>query len=112
MESILTSIKKLLGITEEDDSYDVDVITHINTYLFRLKQLNIGPKDGFSISDDGPTWADFLGEQKDYSAVKTYVYLKVKLVFDPPLSASVLEAMKEQAKELEWELNSEAETEV
>lgn len=112
MESILTSIKKLLGISEEDDSFDIDVIIHINTALFRLKQLGVGPSTGFSISSDEATWGDFLGESTDFESVKTYVYCKVRLVFDPPESSSTREAIKETIKELEFCLNVEAETEV
>ena len=113
MESILTSIKKLIGISEEDASFDVDLIIHINTALFRLRQLAIGPASSFRISSDAETWADLLGDTADYEAAKDYVYYKVKLAFDAgSLSSAVIEVIKETIKELEFCLNVEAESEV
>lgn len=107
MESILTSIKKLLGIAEEHDQFDVDIILHINTALMTLRQLGVGPQDGFMITGDTETWIDYLGDTKLLESVKTYVYLKVKMVFDPPTSSFVLEAMNRQAQEYEFRLNVE-----
>lgn len=104
MESILNSIKKLLGIAEDYDHFDSDIIMHINSVFTTLTQLGVGPEDGFSINDEAEKWEDFLPEEKMIHSVKTYIYLKVKLVFDPPLSSAVLESMKEQIKELEWRL--------
>lgn len=104
-ESILTSIKKLLGITEEDTSFDVDVIIHINSAFMVLQQLGVGPERGFSIQDSMSTWSDFLTDGQQLEAVKTYIYLKVKLVFDPPASATILEAYQRQKDEYEWRLN-------
>jgi hypothetical protein len=112
VESILNSIKKLLGISEDDDSFDTDVIMHINTALFRLKQLGVGPSTGFSIYNDEATWVDFLGDSTNFESVKTYVYAKVRLVFDPPTVSSVIEALNQLITELEFCLNVEAETEV
>ena len=110
MESILTSIKKLLGIGEDYDKFDVDIITHINTAFSILRQLGVGPKKGFSISGVDDVWNDFIPEDDaQFQDVKTYIYLKVKLVFDPPLSASVIESMKESIHELEWRMNVTAE---
>lgn len=110
MDSILTSIKKLLGITEEYTHFDPDIITHINSAFFTLTQLGVGPSEGFSIKDSSATWADFLSNtnSKNLEAVKSYVYLKVKLLFDPPLTSSVTEAIKSQISEYEWRLNVEA----
>lgn len=110
MESILTSIKKLLGITEDYTHFDSDVITHINSAFFTLTQLGVGPSEGFSIKDSSETWDDFLSNanSKNLEAVKSYVYLKVKLLFDPPLTSSVTEAIKSQISEYEWRLNVEA----
>ena len=105
MDSILTSIKKLLGITEEYDHFDPDIIMHINTALSTLTQLGVGPSEGFMIGDKTATWSDFISDEKEVISVKTYVYLKVKKVFDPPLSSIVMEAMNENIKELEWRLN-------
>lgn len=111
MESILNSIKKMLGISEDDDSFDVDIIIHINTALMTLTQLGVGPPDGFRIEDEIPEWGDFISaDSKQYEAVKTYMYLKVKLVFDPPLSSAVLVSMEQMAKEYEWRLNNAVET--
>lgn len=109
MESILTSIKKLLGITEDCSDFDVDVIMHINSAFFDLTQLGVGPVVGFSIQDDQSKWSDFLTDASKYEAVKTYVFLKVKIVFDPPASATVLEAYNRRIAECEWRLNIQAE---
>lgn len=110
MESILTSIKKLLGITEEYEHFDSDIIMHINSVFMILNQLGVGPENGFHITDKFATWTDYLPEDnKNFESVKTYVYLKVKLLFDPPMSSAVMEAMKQMISELEWRLNVEAE---
>ena len=105
MESILTSIKKLLGIEEEYTQFDADIIMHINTVFLNLTQLGVGPAEGFLIEDDSATWDDFIGDSNQLQAVKTYVYLKVKLLFDPPLSSSVTESINRIISELEWRLN-------
>lgn len=109
-ESILTSIKKLLGISEEYVNFDKDIIAHINTTFLTLKQLGVGPEKGFMIVDKKDTWGDFLEDDEKLIAVQTYIYLKVKLVFDPPLNSSVMEANKQSIAELEWRLNVEAES--
>ena len=110
MESILTSIKKLIGITEDYKHFDTDLIIHINSVFMILSQMGIGPDNGFSISDETTTWNDYLPEgDKNFEAVKTYMYLKTRLVFDPPQSSSTMEAMKQTISELEWRLNVEAE---
>lgn len=109
-ESILISIKKLLGLSKDDDSFDTDIIIHINTAFTTLNQLGVGPEEGFSIEDDIATWSDFIGDDKKLKAVQTYIYLKVKLVFDPPLNSAILEANKQTLNELEWRLNLEAES--
>ena len=109
MDSIVTSIKKLLGITEEYKHFDDDLIMHINTVLMVLTQLGVGPVDGFLIEDDSAEWGDFLDDLTQLQAVKTYIYLKVKLVFDPPLSSAVMESMNRMISELEWRLNVAAE---
>ena len=105
MESILTSIKKLLGIAEEYTHFDQDIITHINSALFTLTQLGVGPSAGFSIDDAENVWDDFV-DVSSIEAVKTYVYLNVRLVFDPPTSSTVIDAMNRRLKELEWRLNA------
>ena len=112
MDSILQSIKKLLGLDEDYDAFDDDVMMHINSVLMILTQLGVGPKNGFSITGEEETWDDYLSEDiSKLSAVKTYVYLKVKTMFDPTSSSVVNEATKEMLKELEWRLNSEIEYE-
>ena len=110
MESILTSIKKLLGIVEECNDFDVDIIIHINSAFFDLTQMGVGPKNGFSIQDDLSKWSDFLEDVTKYESVKTYVFLKVRTVFDPPASATVLEAYNRRIAECEWRLNIQAES--
>lgn len=104
MESILTSIKKLLGISEDDTNFDVDVIIHINTAFSILTQLGVGPSEGFSINDNAAVWTDFIADEKKIELVKTYVYLKVKIVFDPPLSSAVIESINRIISELEWRI--------
>lgn len=110
MESILTSIKKLLGITEEYKYFDVDIIIHINSVFMILKQLGVGPPDGFSILDETSVWSDFIGDSSNIESVKSYVYLKVKLLFDPPLSSAAMEASNRLISELEWRLTLAAES--
>ena len=105
MESILTSIKKLLGIEEEYTQFDNDIIMHINSVFLNLTQLGVGPAEGFLIEDDTATWEDFIGDSNQLQAVKSYMYMKVKLLFDTPLSSSVIESMNRMIAELEWRLN-------
>ena len=112
MESILTSIKKLLGITAEYDHFDPDIIMHINSVFMILNQLGVGPENGFTIEDDTSVWTDFIQDETKIESVKTYVYLKVKLIFDPPNSGSVIEAYNRNIDELEWRLNLTAETRI
>lgn len=111
MESILTSIKKLLGIAEENTDFDTDIIIHINSVFMTLTQLGVGPSEGFYIEDDSSTWQDFISDLKSLQAIKTYIYLKVRLVFDPSsIGASTLAAYERQIQELEWRLNTMVET--
>ena len=108
-ESILTSIKKLLGPTEEDTSFDFDIIMLINGALVRVNQLGIGPAEGFSITDKSAVWSDLIGDRKDLDSVKTYIWLKVRLVWDPPQAGYLVEAINTQITELEFSLNLQAE---
>lgn len=111
MESILNSTKKLLGVSEEDTNFDTDIIIHINSVFTILYQIGVGPKEVFFIVDETTLWDEFIPDySRIFNDVKTYMYLKVKLLFDPPLSSSHLSAIKEQASELEWRLNVSAET--
>lgn len=107
MESILTSIKKMLGIEESYTHFDADVIMHINSVLMILNQLGVGPADGLVIEDDTTTWVDFVPNENpvQLEAIKSYIYLKVKLIFDPPLSSSVIDSYNRQIAEFEWRLN-------
>lgn len=104
MESILTSIKKLLGITEEYEHFDQDLIIHINSVLSILTQLGVGPSDGFSISDKTATWNDFIADDTQLEQIKSYVYMKVRLLFDPPLSTAVSESINRMISELEYRI--------
>jgi hypothetical protein len=114
VESILTSIKKLLGITEEYTHFDSDIIMHINTVFMTLNQLNVGPSGGFMIEDKTTTWDEYIDTSSEpdklnqLSAVKSYMHLKVKLLFDPPLGSAVMESMNRMINELEWRLNAES----
>lgn len=109
MESILTSIKKLLGITEDYEHFDTDIIMHINSVFMILNQIGVGPAEGFSIKDKTSTWNEFVPDNQ-LECVKSYVHMKVKLLFDPPLSSAVMECMNRMISELEWRLNVAAET--
>ena len=108
-ESILTSIKKLLGITADYQHFDTDIIMHINSVFMILMQLGLGPEDGFSISDDSATWSDFLGDKKWLEAVKSYVYLRVRLLFDPPQNGTLMNAMEKAIDMFEWRCREEQE---
>lgn len=109
-ESILTSIKKLLGIDKDYTHFDQDIIMHINTVLMILNQVGVGPEEGFFIEDENTYWEDFIEDLTMFQAVKTYVYLKVKMLFDPPTSSAVMESFKNSIAELEWRLNINAES--
>ena len=111
MESILTSIKKMLGIAEEYTHFDSDLIMHINSVFPTLRQLGVGPSKGFRIEDKIATWSDYITETEyiTYDSVKTYVYAKVRLIFDPPTSSAHVESLKEIIKEFEWRLKEDAE---
>lgn len=104
MESILTSIKKLLGIAEEYEHFDPDLIMHINSVFSILTQLGVGPSEGFSIEDKNAVWSDFILEKSKIECVKSYIHHKVKLLFDPPLGSAVIDSMERTIKELEWRL--------
>lgn len=108
MESILTSVKKMLGIEESYTHFDDVLILHINSVLSILTQLGVGPSRGFSIEDKHDDWFDFLqGDQTKTEMVKSYVGLKVRLMFDPPQSSFVVDSINRQISELEWRINSQ-----
>lgn len=108
-DSVLTSVKKMLGIMEEYEDFDSDLIMHINSVFSILTQLGVGPSKGFMIEDKNTAWNDFVSDESKMMLVKSYVFLKVKLLFDPPLSSAVLECYKKQIDEYEWRLNILAE---
>ena len=105
MDSILTSVKKLLGVGEEYTHFDDDIIMHINSVIFILTQIGIGPVEGFAITSKDQTWNDFLQGRINIESVKSYVYLKVRLLFDPPSNSFLVEAIERQISEYEWRLN-------
>lgn len=109
--SILTSTKKILGLDQEYTPFDLDIITHINTAFSTLTQLGIGPTDGFSIEDADPEWTAFVDDDR-LNSVKTYVYLRVRLLFDPPQASYLIEAINKQIAEIEWRLNMHREVEL
>lgn len=111
MESILTSIKKLLGIDKSYEHFDADLVMHINSVLMILTQMGVGPEEGFTIEDSSTTWNEFIPDLKNYEAVKTYIHHKVRLMFDPPASSAVTESLNRTISELEFRLNLAAETE-
>lgn len=102
-ESVLTSIKKLLGITEDYEIFDQDLIIHINSIFTILNQMGVGPKNTFRITGKNEIWSEFI-KDKDIEYVKSFVYLRVKLLFDPPASSSAIESINKMISELEWRL--------
>lgn len=108
MSSILNDTKKILGVEPDYTAFDVDIITHINGVFSTINQLGIGPEFGFEIIDDAAEWEDFLGVDPDprLNSIKTYIYLRVRLLFDPPTTSFHIQAMENQIKEHEWRLNA------
>lgn len=105
MDSILLSVKKMLGITEDYVHFDQDIIMHINTVFAILTQLGVGPEEGFSITDEDAVWKDFISESTKLESIKSYMYLKVRLLFDPPASSVIVDAINRSISELEWRIN-------
>lgn len=108
-DSILTTIKRRLGPEEEYDHFDPDIIMEINTAFFTLMQLGVGPKNGYHIVDKENVWSEFLNGREDLYAVETYIYQKVRLVFDPPQTSFLLDAIKNNISELEWRFEHQME---
>jgi len=104
-QSILTSTKKILGIAEDYTVFDLDIITHINTAFSTLTQLGVGPANGFMIEDAEAEWTDFINNDLQYNSVKSYVFLRVRQLFDPPQTSYLIAATQKQIEELEWRLN-------
>lgn len=105
MDSILTSIKKLLGIDKDYTHFDTDIIIHINMAFSELLDLGVGPEEGYSIEDDSAVWTNFIEDGPLLSKVKDFVYLKVRLIFDPPASSAVMDSINRQLDKLEWKIN-------
>jgi hypothetical protein len=105
-DSIFETIKSMLGSDSDYTVFDNDIRVFINSAIATLTQIGIGPKEGFKISsDNSETWSDFIGERKDLESIKEYIYMKVRIAFDPPSNSSVLSSYKEACKEFEWRLN-------
>lgn len=104
-QSILTSIKKILGVAESDESFDDQVLFHINSVIASLDDLGIGPDDGFMVEDSTATWDAFIGTDPRFNNIKTYVHLRVRLLFDPPQTSFLIESLDRQITKLEWLLN-------
>lgn len=109
-DSILQSIKKLLGPGAEQTEFDQEILMDINSVFFELQQLGVGPEEGFAIYDEMAKWIDFTTNEKLLSAIKPYMYLKVKLIFDPPTSSSVLTSFENMVNRFEWRINVAAES--
>lgn len=110
MESILDSVKKLLGIADDYTPFDQDIIIHINSVFSILASLGVGPDSGYKITDANNTWDEFISESDPrYSMLKTYVYQKVRLLFDPPLTTNHIDALNKSVTELEWRLQIQSE---
>lgn len=110
MDSILTTIKQHVGVVAEYEHFDAEIIDHINSVFADLWQMGVGPSEVFMIEDDIPTWEDFLKGSDKLNAVKSYMKLRVKLLFDPPTSPAVMESMKREIDKWEWRLTVAAET--
>lgn len=109
MTSILNSVKKALNLPADYDAFDPDVIMHINSVFSTLAQLGVGPPEGFSISDGTVEWAAYLNGDARFNNVQSYMYLRVRQLFDPPTTSFLLEAYKQQISELEWRINMQRE---
>lgn len=104
-QSILNSVKKMVGVDPSQTVFDLDLLTHINSVFADLEQLGVGPVGGFMIEDDAPTWDAFLGNDPRVSSVKSYMYFRVRLLFDPPQTGYLIESFDKQIQKMEWRLN-------
>lgn len=109
MESILQSVKKVIGISGEYDVFDVDILMHINSFFGSLNQMGIGPEEPFVVSTGEEVWSDFIQDKKTIEMVRSYISLRARLVFDPPSNSITSEALRETIKELEWRMHFDAE---
>lgn len=106
-DSILNSIKKLLGIDNQYEHFDQDIILAINTELNVLNQLGVGPEEGFKIEDSDSKWSDFVGDRKDLEMIKTAVHMRTKLLFDPPQNSFLVDILNKQLAEIEWRIDAQ-----
>lgn len=104
--SILTSVKKMLGIAEEYEQFDLDILIHINSVFTTLNQLGVGPEEGYSIESSANSWNEFLGSESRLAMVKSYMYLKVRFLFDPPTIGGLIDATERQIAEMEWRITN------
>jgi len=111
-QSILKSVKKNLGLESDYEVFDGEIATYINTAFSTLNDLGVGPLSGFSIEDDEAVWDDFLSDMDRVilNNVKTYIYLRVRLLFDPPTTSYAIKSFEDQLHELEWRMNVQRET--
>lgn len=108
-DSILITVKKMLGLDSNYTAFDTDIVVFINAAMMTLQQIGVGPLNGFTVTGATETWEDFLPSDMMLEGVKTYIYLSVKMTFDPPVTSFVMDAMKQQKEELEWRLREQAE---
>lgn len=111
-DSILNSIKKVLNVPEDYAAFDQDILMHINSVFSTLNQLGVGPESGFRIDDQTPVWSSYLNGDDRLNNVKSYMYLRVRMLFDPPATSFTIAAFQEQIKELEWRINTQSEEEL
>lgn len=104
-DSILATTKKALGLDSEYDVFDPEIIMHINSAFSALTQIGVGPSEGFMITDEFNTWTELLDGDPRLNNVKTYIYLKVRLLFDPPAASNLVTAFNDQLREIEWRIN-------
>lgn len=109
-DSILTSIKKLMGLTEEYDAFDQDILILINSVLFELEQIGVKAKEGFVLSDKTAVWSDYSDDDRLLNALKPYIYMKTKVTFDPPTSSGALDSMNRIIDRFEWRINLYSDT--
>lgn len=108
MESILGSIKQMLGISQDETNFDSELMLHINGALMIINQLGVGPSTGFIVLGKTQTWSEFLADRKDLELVKTAVYLRVRLMFDPPQNSFLVSSIQKQIEEFDWRITATA----
>ena len=111
VDSILTNTKKNLGLEADYTAFDPDILLFINSVLSNLNQIGVGPEEGFQIEDASSTWSDFLGDDLRLNNVKAFIYLKVRMLFDPPATSFAIGALETQAKEFEYRIYTTQEVE-